>query len=138
MIELFLAGCELGLNEDGLPKHTFLRSLVLGHIYKNSQHVLATLNSCPEVFFCSVHHLDIFPPGTSGSEKLGVDPKLLRGRNLGSDFVVRDGFRMYHGSVVPGFPSHPHRGFETVTIARQGFIDHSDSLGARGNHRQED
>ena len=75
--------------------------------------------------FC-VHHLDHYP---AGDERLA--PKAsLAGRNIGNDFVPRDGWRMYHGSTVPGFPEHPHRGFETVTFARQGLIDHSDSMGA--------
>lgn len=76
--------------------------------------------------FC-VHHDDRYPAGT---EAMGPDPKLLTGRRIGMDFEIRDGWRMYHGDVVPGFPRHPHRGFETVTLARRGYIDHSDSLGA--------
>jgi len=75
--------------------------------------------------FC-VHHDDAYP---KGNEQMGPAVS-LSGRNLGQDFEIKDGFRMYHGEVVPGFPQHPHRGFETVTIARRGLIDHSDSLGA--------
>lgn len=78
--------------------------------------------------FC-VHHEDIFP---KGNDEMGVDSSYLKGREIGQDFIVKDGFRMYHGNSVPGFPSHPHRGFETVTIVRKGLIDHSDSLGALG------
>ena len=76
--------------------------------------------------FC-VHHDDAYP---AGNQNMGLDKALLGGRNIGMDFEVRDGWRMYHGDEVPGFPRHPHRGFETITLARRGFIDHSDSLGA--------
>lgn len=79
--------------------------------------------------FC-VHHLDSYPKG-NGS--MGPDVS-LQGRNLGNDFTIKDGFRMYHGDVVPGFPCHPHRGFETVTIVLEGVVDHSDSLGAAGRY----
>ncbi|MCU1467524.1 MAG: pirin family protein [Actinomycetia bacterium] len=75
--------------------------------------------------FC-VHHVDDYP---AGNEALGPDASLA-GREIGSDFAGVDGWRMYHGDTVPGFPQHPHRGFETVTFVRRGLIDHSDSLGA--------
>ncbi len=75
--------------------------------------------------FC-VHHLDAYP---AGNDRMGPAASLA-GRNLGQDFAGKDGWRMYHGRTVPGFPQHPHRGFETVTIVRRGHIDHADSLGA--------
>jgi quercetin 2,3-dioxygenase len=75
--------------------------------------------------FC-VYHEDSYPKGNAA---LGPDASLT-GRHLGQDFAGKDGWRMYHGQTVPGFPAHPHRGFETVTIMRSGYIDHADSLGA--------
>jgi quercetin 2,3-dioxygenase len=75
--------------------------------------------------FC-VHHLDAYPVA---NEHMGPAASLA-GREIGSDFAGIDGWRMYHGSSVPGFPQHPHRGFETVTFVRQGLVDHSDSMGA--------
>lgn len=75
--------------------------------------------------FC-VHHDDAYP---AGNDALGPAASLA-GRRIGMDFEGKDGWRMYHGDVVPGFPQHPHRGFETVTLVRRGYIDHSDSLKA--------
>ena len=77
-------------------------------------------------FLLCVHHDDAYPRGNA---QLGPNASLA-GRDIGQDFAGKDGWRMYHGRTVPGFPSHPHRGFETVTIVRKGLIDHADSLGA--------
>ena len=76
--------------------------------------------------FCAYHD-DAYPQSNGD---MAVDEALLAGRQLGSDFSRKDGWSMYHGNPVPGFPGHPHRGFETVTVVRKGRIDHSDSLGA--------
>jgi quercetin 2,3-dioxygenase len=81
-------------------------------------------------FLVCVHHEDKFP---KGNDKLGPDASLA-GRHIGQDFIIKDGWRMYHGSTVPGFPEHPHRGFETVTVVREGIVDHADSLGAAGRY----
>jgi redox-sensitive bicupin YhaK (pirin superfamily) len=77
-------------------------------------------------FLFVAHHVDAYP---AGNADLGPDAS-LDGRPLGQDFGNPAGWNMYHGTTVPGFPGHPHRGFETVTFVRSGFIDHSDSVGA--------
>ncbi|MFN2548036.1 MAG: pirin family protein [Myxococcales bacterium] len=84
----------------------------------------------PDPFLFCVHHDDAYP---AADEQLGPAGS-LEGRDLGQDFAGKDGWRMYHGLRVPGFPQHPHRGFETVTVVRQGLIDHSDSLGATARY----
>jgi redox-sensitive bicupin YhaK (pirin superfamily) len=83
--------------------------------------------------FCA-YHKDAFPQGNGA---LGPAASLA-GRNIGMDFEIRDGWRMYHGDKVPGFPVHPHRGFETITIVQQGLVDHADSMGAAGRYGQGD
>ncbi len=75
--------------------------------------------------FCAYHD-DAYPQGNA----LMGPQASLAGRDIGQDFSRKDGWSMYHGDAVPGFPAHPHRGFETVTVVRKGLIDHSDSLGA--------
>ena len=83
--------------------------------------------------FCA-HHYDHYPQGNAHQ---GPDASLDE-RNIGQDFTLKDGWRMYHGERVPGFPEHPHRGFETVTIVLEGFVDHSDSHGSAGRYGEGD
>lgn len=77
--------------------------------------------------FCSYHY-DEFPGGNEYME-----PNVsLEGRPLRQDFASKDGWNMYHGANVPGFPAHPHCGFETVSVVTKGMVDHSDSIGGKG------
>ncbi len=84
----------------------------------------------PDPFLFCVHHDDAYP---AGNEAMGPAASLA-GRDIGADFSRKDGWSMYHGDVIPGFPQHPHRGFETVTVVRRGLVDHSDSLGATARY----
>jgi redox-sensitive bicupin YhaK (pirin superfamily) len=106
-----------------MPDHPVLQVKPLGFPW-------ATLDP---FLFCAYHD-DAYPPANA---QMGPAASLA-GRDIGQDFSRQDGWSMYHGETVPGFPSHPHRGFETVTIVRRGLIDHSDSLGATARFGQGD
>ena len=48
-------------------------------------------------------------------------------------FLLLDHFESANAAdYEAGFPYHPHRGIETVTVVRKGEIQHADSLGHRG------
>ena len=76
--------------------------------------------------FC-VYHKDDYPQAKN--EKMESPT-----RGNGQDFTPHAPYRMYHGDTIPGFPQHPHRGFETITATIEGVIDHSDSEGNAGRY----
>jgi redox-sensitive bicupin YhaK (pirin superfamily) len=80
----------------------------------------------PDPFLFCVYHKDHYPAGDENMQA----PR----RGNGADFNPDASFRMYHGDRIPGFPQHPHRGFETVTATLEGLIDHSDSVGNAGRY----
>ncbi len=106
-------------NKPSMKKDTIKEIKPLGFQWETSDPFL----------FC-VHHEDFFP---KGNKDMGPAVSLA-GRQIGQDFLIKDGWRMYHGEKVPGFPGHPHRGFETITVVRKGMVDHTDSQGAAGRY----
>jgi redox-sensitive bicupin YhaK (pirin superfamily) len=81
-------------------------------------------------FLMCVYHKDQYPAGDSKMQA----PR----KGNGADFDAKQPYRMYHGDYVPGFPQHPHRGFETITATMTGLVDHSDSQGNAGRYGQGD
>ncbi|HYO54592.1 pirin family protein [Archangium sp.] len=75
-------------------------------------------------------------PGIPTTDGAGVRLTRVIGqpalRNL-DPFVMLDRFHSDDPSAyIAGFPSHPHRGFETVTVMLDGRMQHRDSLGNSG------
>lgn len=54
-------------------------------------------------------------------------------------FLMMDEFGSYDANdYIGGFPSHPHRGFETITYMLEGRMEHQDHMGNVGNLKDGD
>lgn len=89
------------------------------HIY-NIQAIEFRLD-LKDPFLFTAHHIDYYP---EGNDQLGPTKPSTEEKP----------YRMYYGDVVPGFPEHPHTGFETITLVERGYVDHFDSLGNSGRY----
>jgi hypothetical protein len=75
-------------------------------------------------------------PGTETSDGAGVRLRRSLGGQRGlyhDPFLMLDEFGTDKPEdYIAGFPPHPHRGFETVTIMLEGRMLHEDHMGNRG------
>ena len=73
-------------------------------------------------FLFTAHHIDHFP--VADAQMRPTKPS-----------TPEKPYNMYYSETgVPGFPEHPHTGFETITLVESGFVDHFDSLGNSGRY----
>ena len=80
--------------------------------------------------------------GRAASDGAGVKLKRVFAHGEGGEldpFLMLDEFSSFDATdYLAGFPSHPHRGFETVTYMLDGHMLHEDHLGNRGDLRSGD
>ena len=85
----------------------------------------------------SSRHLQHIIPSIATSDGAGVSLRRSLGQSQASrvdPFLMLDEFSSDDpDDYIAGFPSHPHRGFETVTYMLDGHMLHEDHLGNRGD-----
>lgn len=86
---------------------------------------------CEDPFIFTSHHYDLYP---EGNVQQAPPLEEINRRSLGHDYDKVFGYRMYDGKVSPGFPIHPHWGYETFSVASQGYVDHFDNMGNQGRY----
>ena len=81
-------------------------------------------------------------PGVNTSDGAGVKLRRTLGQSQLArldPFLMLDEFSSDNADdYIAGFPSHPHRGFETVTYMLDGHMLHEDHMGNRGDLRPGD
>jgi quercetin 2,3-dioxygenase len=85
----------------------------------------------------SIRTLKQIIPAIGTSDGAGVKLRRSIGQRQGmwlDPFLMLDEFSSDNpNDYIAGFPSHPHRGFETVTYILDGHMLHEDHLGNRGD-----
>jgi redox-sensitive bicupin YhaK (pirin superfamily) len=85
----------------------------------------------------SIRNLQRTIASVATSDGAGVKLRRSLGNSQGArvdPFLMLDEFYSDNpGDYLAGFPSHPHRGFETVTYMLDGHMRHEDNIGNRGD-----
>ena len=88
----------------------------------NTKNIESIINPAPAHFVGDGFRVHNFIPGKISMQRM-------------SPFIMLDYNSKYHfppSEIPKGVGVHPHRGFETVTIAYKGRVEHNDSSGGGG------
>ena len=75
--------------------------------------------------------IDAVPASDGAGVSLRRSLGAVRGRSVDPFLLLDELFSEEAGDSLPGFPPHPHRGFETVSYMLEGYMRHEDHLGNR-------
>jgi quercetin 2,3-dioxygenase len=80
-----------------------------------------------------IHVIESMPTSDGGGVKLRRSLGSQHGVHLDPFLMLDEFYSDNPDDYIAGFPSHPHRGFETVTYMLDGHMRHEDHLGNRGD-----
>jgi redox-sensitive bicupin YhaK (pirin superfamily) len=80
-----------------------------------------------------VHVIQSMPTSDGAGVKLRRSLGSQRGLHVDPFLMLDEFYSDNPDDYIAGFPSHPHRGFETVTYMLDGHMRHEDHLGNRGD-----
>ncbi|MDB5978208.1 MAG: pirin family protein [Nevskia sp.] len=80
-----------------------------------------------------VHVIESQPTSDGAGVKLRRSLGSQRGMHVDPFLMLDEFYSDDPNDYLAGFPSHPHRGFETVTYMLDGHMRHEDHLGNRGD-----
>jgi len=80
-----------------------------------------------------IHVIESMPTSDGAGVKLRRSLGSQRGLHVDPFLMLDEFYSDNPDDYIAGFPSHPHRGFETVTYMLEGHMRHEDHLGNRGD-----